>query len=174
MDTIPMPQETTGDIAAGVGGVWVTEDLLGLYRIDPQTGAVADKIHITRGQDVLSPSEVDILGGMILVKGDWAKPVTDGNGASDYQSTREIVIVEIDPSTDRVVSTIDVGYSRLVEGDGQLWIDTQGSAQRVKVSPLALDPPAVVDLPGPLLGVAGGRLWVQDPNRAIVSIHERP
>jgi streptogramin lyase len=173
MDTIPMPQETTGDIAAGAGGVWVTEDLLGLYRIDPRTGAIADKIHITRGQDVLSPNEVAVVGGMILVKGDWAKPVTDGNGVSDYQSTREIVMAEIDPSTDRVVSTTDVGYSRFVEGDDQLWIDSQGSAQQVDVSPLALDHSTRVNLPGPLLGIADGRLWVQDSSKAIVPIDEQ-
>jgi streptogramin lyase len=171
-DMIPLPSETTGDVAAGAGGVWVCEDLLGLYRIDPQTGAVVDKIRLPRGNELLSPSEVAVIGGHVLVIGDWSKPITDQTGAHDYQTTRDRAIVEIDPGTDKVVSTIDSGYARFVEGDGQLWIDTQGEAEQVTISPLQLDSSARVDLPGRLLSVAGGQLWVQDSDGSIVPIAE--
>jgi streptogramin lyase len=171
-EMIPLPAETTGDVAAGAGGIWVCEDLLGLYRIDPQTGAVVDKIRVTRGDDVLSPSEVAVVDGDVLVIGDWSKPITDETGALDYQTTRDHVIVEIDPATDKVVSTIDSRLGGFVEGDGQLWIDTQGEAEQVTISPLQLDPSTRVALPGPLLGVSDGRLWVQASDGSIVPIAE--
>ncbi|MDP9295445.1 MAG: hypothetical protein M3O88_01950 [Actinomycetota bacterium] len=172
-DTTALPPETTGDIAAGAGGVWVAEGLLGLYRIDPQTGTVVDKIRITRGQDVLSPSEVAVIGGDVVVSGGWSKPITDETGVRDYQSTGDNAIVQIAPASDSVGSMTDVGYTRFVEGDdGHLWIDTQHSAVRVSLSPIGLDASTRVALPAPLLGVAGGRLWFQDSSKAIVSIAE--
>src|SRR5207253_9548459 len=105
-DIIPLPAETTGDVAAGAGGVWVTEDLLGLFRVDPQTDGVVDRIRITRGEEVFSPSEVAVVGSHVLAQGVWSKPTSNG----DYQTTGNTALVEIDPSTDAVTSTIDTGY----------------------------------------------------------------
>ncbi len=91
------------DVAAGSGGVWVTDELGDrLVRIDPATNRIVGAIRVGRGA-----AGVAVGAGSIWVA-----------DAIDHELTR------IDPVTNRVVATIRVAASprAVAVGEGSVWV----------------------------------------------------
>jgi DNA-binding beta-propeller fold protein YncE len=108
-----------GRIAAGEGGVWITEGHRGqrVYRIDPKTNTVAATLSV--GEE---PWDIGVVAGAVWV---------GGRGA----------IHRIDPATNAVTSIPFGGYSRvafMVRGQGAYLVRRDPQTLRPVGSPLRL------------------------------------
>jgi streptogramin lyase len=92
-----------GDVAAGGGAVWVTDELGDrLVRIDPRTNRVERRITVGRG----------------------ASGVTFGRGSVWVASAIDHTVARVDPATNRVVASIPVaaGARSVAVGEGYVWV----------------------------------------------------
>jgi streptogramin lyase len=92
-----------GDVAAGGGAVWVTDELGDrLVRIDPRTNRVERRITVGRG----------------------ASGVTFGRGSVWVASAIDHTVARVDPATNRVVATIPIaaGARSVAVGEGSVWV----------------------------------------------------
>jgi PQQ-like domain len=125
---IPLPPETTGGVAAGVGGAWVAEGIDGVDRIDTSANRAIDTIPITRGDSRLWVDEVAVVEGHLLASGVWAKSITDETGSPDYQSTGQRAVASIDSQTATVAATVELakGFEFHAES-GAAWVSSRSS-----------------------------------------------
>jgi streptogramin lyase len=120
LSTIPVPND--GPVALGLGSVWV-EDREGgtssaqLFRIDPQTEGVTDKVP-------------NVLGGAATVM----------NGSVWVASFGTNRLLRIDPTTDTVTSyatgpSVDEGPQDVLPVAGQLWVSNHHGGTVALINP---------------------------------------
>lgn len=136
------------DLAVGAGAVWA---LLGdaVYRIDPDTDRVRGKVS--------GLAVGNLLGGIVAGAGSvWVADSTDG------------AVARIDPRTDRVVDTADVGSNadQIALGEGAVWITSAVARTVTRLDPQTGRIVSVVSLPGVPGGIAAGEgaVWITDPD----------
>src|SRR5919109_349064 len=144
LDRIPVEAGAV-DLTVGEGSVWVT-GFNDVSRVDPASDEVVATIRTPETGDYSS-----------VAVGEGAVWVTTSNGS----------LYRIDPTTNRVEETIQVGYSptNVTVGGGSVWVSvaSAGSGSIVRVDPRTNEvvgsPIAVGEGPGPAVFVDGS-LWV--------------
>lgn len=131
---IDLPGDTTGPVAVGERSVWVAENVLGVFRIDPSTNAVADRITVDGPLGRLGIDGVGVGGGSVWASGLWAKPTTDATGHQDFETTGIGGLAQIDPATGQAISTVWSGVrpSASRYQDGAFWMAAVGDRAVVR------------------------------------------
>jgi YVTN family beta-propeller protein len=182
VDTVTVGNGPTA-VAAGAGAVWVV--ISGdstVVRIDPATGAVGKPIAVAAGPVALAVDEA----GVWVASGDDAvvthldpssgvtlaapialpsRPSAIAVGlGSVWVANRDGTVTRIDPSSNRVIATIDLGGSltALVATESALWVaDRTGYVYRVDPATLSLPPTRVATVSAPETIVpVGPDVWV--------------
>jgi hypothetical protein len=127
--TVRLPADATGDLAAGLGGVWVAESLAGVYRVRPSTNKVAARIRVGTRDKRLSVERVFLAHGNVLGLGAETSSGAP-NGANG--------IAVIDPTNNRVRfhAALPPGPLAATSGGGWLWIGRFGGSELDRIDPL--------------------------------------
>jgi YVTN family beta-propeller protein len=154
-----VPQEPCASMDAGFGAVWTaTCGDRGVARIDPETGAVTDRVAV----DVPEDGESSIGAGE---GGIWA--IADGDDCSGC------VLVRIDPEAVEITDTYDVpeGGTAVRAGLGGVWITYFSEDRVVRVDPQTGEVASEIDVGlGPrFLDVGEGGVWVMNQTDGSVS-----
>jgi streptogramin lyase len=148
-----LPAEAFQAIATAPGAVWLSESLLGLYRVDTRTGRVVARIPIGPREHRFVAVQLIVSGRRLLALGEWtnAGTATNHNGLD-----------RLDPRSNRVAPPTAVPSGRLTAafGDGSLWVGRVNSHMLDQIDPGSgrvirrLQSEIGVEL-----AFAGGRLW---------------
>ena len=177
--------EVHGRAVAGAGeAIWVADDLHdGVHRVDararevvtsiplpPGSGpsaiaADADSVWVVNGMSG-TVSRIDARTDEIVVAAIalTAKPtaIAIGDGAVWVTSSEQDQLIEIDPSTNRVIGSIAVCDipTAVAAGDGAVWVACLGDSTLRRIDPAGGDP-VVTQLNGVPGGIAvdGDRIW---------------
>lgn len=139
-------------VAYGAGSAWVTSSVANyVYRIDPSTGDIKDRISVGAGPEGIAYVDSDV----------WVANVLDGT------------VSRISPATDRAVQTIGVGSSPtdIAPGYGRLWVTDPVADQVDAIDPSSGRVTKTLDVPLSPAGIAvgAGSLWVTNPANGSVS-----
>ena len=135
------------DLAFGVGGVWAATGSFGLVvRVDPDLVEVADLIELGPGDLVVPPAaSIGVGDGRVWV------------GAPPG-------LVQVSPSAERVVGTVDLGSSyafQVAVGGGAVWATTIANrAKRIEARSGGETTEFYPGRPLNALALGGGALWV--------------
>jgi DNA-binding beta-propeller fold protein YncE len=140
-----------GDVAAGVGSVWIAERPGSVVRLDPRTGRVIDRIDVPGTPDDIAAGE-----GAVWV-------------ADKLAST----VFRIDPKKNQVVSEFPVGGSldEIAVGQGAVWIldSTAGTLASIRPDTEEIRGPFPVGSDPTGLDVGLGSVWVAGGREGIVT-----
>jgi DNA-binding SARP family transcriptional activator len=140
-------------LAIGANAVWaVSGPESSVFRIDPLTGAIRDRIPIVTHPDASSPHPIAIAADDKFV---W---VLSGNTAT---------VTKIDPALPGIVATLplgeDRGWVRLTASEGAAWVSNEddGTLTRIDAATDAMTSTTVAVHSSPQdVAVAGGLVWV--------------
>jgi streptogramin lyase len=131
-------------LVAGEGSLWVTECLPGrptctwdVLQVDPKAGRVITSIPVGRLQNgIVDAGTGTTRASVVAVNGGRVWVLADTGTYVPPESNGRAWILEIDPATDQVVSSKDLGDAYLYDaafGDGVVWaVDIQaGSVFRI-------------------------------------------
>jgi YVTN family beta-propeller protein len=140
-DTVALgdAQSIYNGVSADASGVWATRWSPGLvYRIDPETRAIAAKI------------DTDTAKGMLVAEGAvWVAHTHDGT------------VSRIDPATNKIVATITVGPTGtsgpnwLASGLGSIWVDIPNALTVVRIDPVTNAVQASIPIPSTATACGG-------------------
>lgn len=147
-----------GQIATGVGSVWVVSDRTGvLSRIDPDTNAPVAAIHVAAGATAVVSHE-DAL---------W---ITSDEGNR---------LTRVNAHTNETIETIEVGPKpgRLAVGEGGVWTLNRGDGSVTRVDPATNKVVATIpigpDVVAGEIAAGAGSVWISAPGVPIVRIDPR-
>jgi branched-chain amino acid transport system substrate-binding protein len=141
-------------VAVGEGAVWaVSGPTPTLFRIDPRTMKVTDRIPLETKAGPTAPDPLAVAAGEGFV---W---ILNGNPGS---------VTKVDPSVGGVVATIPLGVesvgSAITVGAGGAWVSEDGNGTVVRIDPSTNDLRATTVGGSPSdVAVAGGHVWVAVP-----------
>lgn len=166
-----LPPDATGDVTAGLGNIWVAENVLGVYKIDPINGTIVSQFPVERsGGQRLAVQSVQSLGGLIWVTGSWADPTVDETGHGDFTATNDTAIVSIDPITGKVVSVTSTDGTGLIPSENSLWIVSADGRHTSRLDAHSgRIVRAGVRASGKIIAIGGGHLWSLDVNGRLTS-----
>jgi YVTN family beta-propeller protein len=144
-----IPADLNG-VAVGAGAVWaVSGPAATVFRIDPHTAAVNDRISIATRPDLLPQHPLAVAADAGFV---WVLNVK--------------AVTKIDPELHRIVATIPLGVGRgpvrLAAGEGAAWVlnERDGTVTRINAGTDEMTSiPVTADVPEDV-AVAGGFVWV--------------
>ncbi len=109
----PLPPENTGVVAVSADAVWTAEDLAGVYRVDPRTGAVTKTVISRPPETRLAVNWLAVGGGKVWAWGDWAP---GGTASNDF------ALVALDSNTGRIILREPSPAGELLPGGSSLWL----------------------------------------------------
>ncbi|TML94587.1 MAG: hypothetical protein E6G03_11985 [Actinobacteria bacterium] len=156
--TVRLPCAAFGGMSAADNVVWLSESLLGVYRVDPVTNRVVARIHLGPRERRLNADRVLLGDGKVLVSGEWTSggAPTDGSG-----------LARIDPKRNRLetVTPLPSGALALTYGDHSLWLARMGGPTVKRIDPHTGKTIATFHgHVGVALAVANGQLWTLSRN----------
>jgi streptogramin lyase len=156
--TVRLPCDALGGMAAADNAVWLSESLLGVYRVDPVTNRIVARIHLGGRGRRLNADRVLLGDGKVLVAGEWTSggAPTDGSG-----------LARIDPTRNRLetVTPITSGALALTYGDYSLWLARMGGSTVEQIDPRTGKTIATFHAHvGVALAVADSQLWTLTRN----------
>jgi class 3 adenylate cyclase len=137
-------------LAAGAGRVWATEETAGLASVNVTTQTVSAPVPLQApGGFAYSAQEIAYGFGSLWI----------GGGLPDA-----LVLLRVDPSTERIVSSVRVGslarHSIAVGKDG-VWISDQLDNRVVEVDPRTMRVERRISIGSPMgIAIGEGSLWV--------------
>lgn len=150
---VRLPSDAFQAIATAPGTVWLSESLLGLYRVSAKTNRVVARIPIGPADGRFVPVQLLPAGKWLLAIGEWTNAGT---------LTKRDGLVRLDPARNRVeaVTPLPPGQLTAAYGGGSLWVGRVNSALLEKIDP---DSGKVLRRlrarVGLALAFAGGSLW---------------
>lgn len=148
-----LPSDAFQAIATAPGTVWLSESLLGLYRVSTKTNRVVARIPIGPAGGRFVPAQLIPAGKRLLAVGEWtnAGTLTDRNGLARLARAHNRV---------EAVTPLPAGQLTAAYGGGSLWIGRVNTDMLEKIDPgsgrVVRRLHARV---GVALAFAGGRLW---------------
>jgi hypothetical protein len=148
-----LPSDAFQAIATAPGAVWLSESLLGVYRVSTKTNRVVARIPVGPAGGRFDPVQLLPAGKRLLAVGEWtsAGTLTNRNG-----------LARLDPTRNRVaaVTPLPAGQLAAAYGGGALWVGRVNDTMLEQIDPGS---GAVVRRlqarVGGALAFAGGRLW---------------
>jgi streptogramin lyase len=156
---VPIDGRLCQGIAAGFGSLWACTDA-GLVRIDPATNEAAAEIPFQVAQvfarPVMSDDRVWMLAGNVFAS----------------------QVVEIDPGTDEVVATHELGHTAagLAFGDGALWATVPAEGLILRIDPSSGEVREHAEgLVAPVtIAHAAGSLWIAEHGEGEPAVAGQP
>jgi hypothetical protein len=148
-----LPSDAFQAMATAPVTVWLSESLLGLYRVSTKTNRVVARIPVGPAGGRFVPVQLLPAGKRLLAVGEWtsAGTLTNRNG-----------LARLDPTRNRVaaVTPLPAGQLAAAYGGGALWVGRVNDTMLEQIDPAS---GAVVRRlqarVGGALAFAGGRLW---------------
>lgn len=123
-----LPQEAFQTIAAAPGAVWLSEGMLGLYRVDSRTNRVVARIPIGPADGRLAVGQLLPAGKRLLALGEWTSggTLTNRNGLARLDTARNRV---------QGISALPAGHLVAAYGGGSLWVGRVGGRLLERIDP---------------------------------------
>lgn len=148
-----LPPDAFQTMAAVPGGVWLSESLLGLYRVSTKTNTVVARIPIGPANGRLVPIQLIPAGKQLLALGEWtnASAATNRNGLAHLDPTRNHVAA---------VTPLPAGQLTSAYGAGSLWVGRVNATSLAQIDPRSGKTLRQLHVRvGRMLAFAGGALW---------------
>jgi YVTN family beta-propeller protein len=155
-----------GQIATGVGSIWVITDRKGvLSRVDPDTNVSVAEIYVTGGATAVAFGE-----DALWITSEDGKPST---GLSAGRLTR------VNPHNNEIVEVIEAGPKpgRLTVGEGGVWTLNRGNGTVTRVDPVTNKVVATIAIGEGVaegeIAAGSGSVWISAPGVPIIRIDPR-
>jgi streptogramin lyase len=151
--TLRLPGDAFQAITATPNAVWLSESLLGIYRISTKTNKVVARLPIGPAGSRLDPVQLIPTDTQLLAIGQWtnAGTLTNRNGLARVDSTRNRV-------TD--VTPLPAGQLTSAYGAGSLWVGHVNTTTLTQIDPRSGKTLRRLHVRvGRILAFAGGALW---------------
>jgi streptogramin lyase len=148
-----LPQEAFQTVATAPGAVWLSESLLGLYRVNSRTNRVVARIPIGPAHGRLAVGQLIPAGKRLLALGEWTSggTLTGRNGLARLNTTRNRV---------QGITPLPAGQLASAYGAGSLWLGRVDGSLLERIDPASGR--ILQRLPARLgvqLAVADGHVW---------------
>jgi streptogramin lyase len=148
-----LPSDAFQSITTAPGSVWLSESLLGLYRVSTKTNRVVARIPTGPASGRLVAVRLLPAGRRLLAVGEWtnAGTLTNRNG-----------LARLDPAANRVeaVTPLPPGQLTTAYGGGSLWVGRVNDTLLEQIDPAnGTVLRRLQTRVGVALAVAGGSLW---------------
>ncbi len=148
-----LPFDAFQAITATPGAVWLSEGLLGIYRIGTRTSKVVARLPVGPVGGRFDPVQLIITDTQLLAIGQWtnAGTLTNHNGLARVDSTRNRV---------EAVTPLPAGQLTSAYGAGSLWVGRINTTTLEQVDPRSGKTLRQLHVRvGRMLAFAGGALW---------------
>lgn len=148
-----LPSDALQAIATAPGVVWLSESLLGLYRLSTKTNRVVARIPVGPAGRRFVPVQLLPAGKRLLALGEWtnAGTLTNRNGLARIDLARNRV---------QAITALPAGQLTAAFGGGLLWVGRVNGTLLEKVDPASGTVVRRLQTrAGVALAFAGGSLW---------------
>jgi streptogramin lyase len=148
-----LPGDAFQAITATPGAVWLSEGLLGIYRISTKTNKVVARLPVGPAGGRFDPVQLIPTDTQLLAIGQWtnAGTLTNRNGLARVNSTRNRVTT---------VTPLPAGQLTSAYGAGSLWVGRVNATTLAQIDPLSGKTLRQLHVRvGRMLAFAGGALW---------------
>jgi hypothetical protein len=148
-----LPGDAFQAITAAAGAVWLSEGLLGIYRISTRTSKVLARIPVGPAGGRFDTVQLIPTDTQLLAIGQWtnAGTLTNRNGLARLDSTRNRVTTE---------TPLPAGQLTSAYGAGSLWVGRVNATTLEQIDPLTGKTLRQLHVRvGRMLAFAGGALW---------------
>jgi hypothetical protein len=148
-----LPGDAFQAIAAGPNAVWLSESLLGIYRISTETNKVVARLPVGPAGGRFDPVQLIPTDTQLLAIGQWtnAGTLTNRNGLARVDSTRNRVTN---------VTPLPAGQLTSAYGAGSLWVGRVNATTLEQIDPRSGTTLRQLHVRvGRMLAFAGGALW---------------
>ena len=153
-----LPGDAFQAITATPGAVWLSESLLGIYRISTKTNKVVARLPVGPAGGRFDPVQLIPTDTQLLAIGQWtnAGTLTNRNGLARVDSTRNRV-TEVTP--------LPAGQLTSAYGAGSLWVGRVNATTLEQIDPSSGKTLRQLHVRvGRMLAFAGGALWTAFPD----------
>lgn len=148
-----LPFDTFGGVATAPGSVWLSESLLGLYRVSSRTNRVVARIPIGPARRRFDPGQLLPAGKRLLALGEWTSggTLTGRNGLARLNTARNRV---------QGITPLPAGQLAAAYGAGSLWVGRVGGKLLERIDPASgRIVQRLTARVGVQLAVADGQVW---------------
>jgi streptogramin lyase len=151
--TLRLPGDAFQAITAAPGAVWLSESLLGIYRISTETHKVVARLPVGPAGGRFDPVQLIPTDTHLLAIGQWtnAGTLTNRNGLARVDSKRNRV---------EAVTPLPAGQLTSAYGAGSLWVGRVNAKTLLQIDPRTGKTLRQLHVRiGRMLAFAGGTLW---------------
>jgi streptogramin lyase len=148
-----LPPDAFQGIAAGGDAIWLSESLLGVYRVSAKTDRLVARIPVGPRSGRFVPVELYAVRGKLLAVGEW----TNGGAATNRNG---LALVDTARNHVQSVTPLPAGQLTSAYGLGSLWVARVDGSSLERINPQTGRSVGRFHTHiGTMLAVAGGHLW---------------